>query len=65
MVKTKISFSLDKNLNCENVCNNIRKLINSYIDEKIDLSNYLLVFELKEITNSNQSLLPRIGVKNE
>lgn len=65
MVKTKLSIKLDQQLSCEYICKNIQNLINSYNKENINLSNYLLVFELKEIQDTDQTLLPRIGVEYE
>jgi hypothetical protein len=59
------SIKLDKQLSCDYICSHIQNLINSYTAENIDLSKYLLVCELKEITETNQTLLPRIGFKNE
>jgi len=60
------NIKLDKQLSCDYICSHIQKLINLYNAENIDLSNYVLVCELKQITDSNQNLLLRIGeIKNE
>lgn len=61
-----LNIKLDKQLSCDYICSHVQNLINSYLAENIDLSNYLLVCELKQITDSNQNLLLRIGeIKNE
>jgi len=65
VLNSKVSIKLDKQLSCEYICNHIQKLVNSYSQQYNDLSNFLLVCELKEITTTNQTLLPRIGLKNE
>jgi hypothetical protein len=65
LLKSKRSIKLNKELSCEYICKNIQELMNDYTSQNIDLSNYILVCELKEITDSNQSLLLRIGVKDE
>ncbi len=65
MLNSKVSIKLDKQLSCEYICANVQKLVNSYLEQYNDLSNFLLVCELKEITTTNQTLLPRIGLKNE
>lgn len=65
MVKSKISIKLDQQLSCEYICKHIQSLINTYNSNNINLSQYLLVCELKEIQNTDQTLLPRIGVKYE
>lgn len=65
MLNSKVSIKLDKQLSCEYICSHIQKLINFYSQQHNDLSNFLLVCELKEITTTNQTLLPRIGLKNE
>jgi hypothetical protein len=66
LVKNKISIKLDKQqLSCEYICKHIQQLINNHTSQNINLSNYLLVCELKEVTDSNQTLLLRIGVNYE
>lgn len=65
MVKTKIAFNLNKDLNCEYVCTQIQLLINNFTSNNNDIKNYSLVLELKEIIDSNQYLLPRIEYKHE
>jgi len=65
VLNTKASIKLDKQLSCEYICSHIQKLINLYNQQNTDLSNYLLVCELKEITTTNQTLVPRIGLKNK
>lgn len=66
MFKTKVSIRLDQGLSCEHICKHIQNLINRYNNSNIDLSkNYLLVCELKEAQNTDQTLLLRIGVENE
>lgn len=65
MLKTQISIKLDQQLSCEYICKNIQSLINKYNNNNINLSNYLLVCELREIQNTDQTLLPRIGVEHE
>lgn len=65
MLKSQTSIRLDQQLSCEYICKNIQQLINNHTGQNINLSNYMLVCQLKEITDSNQSLLPRIGVKYE
>lgn len=62
-INTKIAIRLNQELSCEYICKNIENLINRYKKQQIDLSNYLLVFELKASKDTGQMLLPRIGVK--
>ena len=65
MLKTQVSIKLDKQMDCNYICNHIQGLINHFSQQNIDLSQYLLICSLKEITDTNQSLLPRIGYNNE
>lgn len=65
MLKTQVSIKLDKQMDCNYICNHIQSLINLFSQQNIDLSQYLLVCSLKEITNTDQNLLPRIGYNNE
>lgn len=65
MLKSQVAIKLDKQMDCNYICKHIQELINRYAEKGIDLSNYLLVCGLKEITESNQSLLLRIGYKDE
>lgn len=62
-INTKIAIKLDQGLSCEYICKNVQDLINRYTKQQIDLSNYLLVFELKEVQDTDQTLLLRIGVE--
>jgi hypothetical protein len=59
----KISIKLDQELSCEHICKNVQDLINRYTKYQINLSNYLLVFELRQIQETDQTLSLRIGVK--
>jgi hypothetical protein len=65
VLKTQVSIKLDKQMDCNYICNHIQGLINHFSQQNIDLSQYLLVCSLKEITNTDQNLLLRIGHNNE
>jgi hypothetical protein len=65
LLKNQVSIKLNEQISCEYICKNIQQLINYYTNQKIKTDNCVLVCELKEIQDSNQSLLPRIGVNYE
>ena len=65
MLKTQVSIKLDKQMDCNYICNHIQGLINDFYQQNIDLSRYLLVCSLKEVTDTDQNLLLRIGHNNE
>jgi hypothetical protein len=58
----KVAITLSNNISCEYICNSIQKLVAKHNQE---LSNKLLVIELKEISESEQNLLPRLEFKEE
>jgi hypothetical protein len=58
----KIAITLSENISCEYICSNIQKLLSKYNNQ---LSNKLLVIELREIFESNQSLLPKLEFKSK
>lgn len=57
---TKTYLSLNHNISCEQICQNIQKLLNNY--KNTDISNCVIVISINEITDSKESLLPKIGV---
>jgi len=60
-----LSYSLDKDLSCEKVCKDLAKLVEKFRQEKENLSDCVLVIDLKQTINSNQSLLTKIEYKGE
>lgn len=56
-----LAISLSDNISCEYLCNSIQKLISK---EK-NLKDKLLVIDLKNIIDSNDSLLPKLEFKEE
>lgn len=58
----KVAISLSENISCEYICSSIQKLISKQKEQPI---NKLLVIELREIVDSNESLLPKLEFKDE
>lgn len=43
-----IYIALNKNIDCQYLCNKIGKMLNYYISNNVDLSNKILHIEIKE-----------------
>jgi hypothetical protein len=52
------AINLNKNISCEYLCSVIQELINSHKDI---VSDKVLVLDIRPITNSTDSLLPKLG----
>jgi hypothetical protein len=61
MIKKITSFNLSQELNCENICKEIQRLINSYQKSNIDLTKHVLVISLNDVADYNKNLALRIG----
>lgn len=59
-----LSYSLSNDLPCDKVCKDISKAISKLTKQNISLSNRQLVIYIQEATDSNESLLPKLEVKN-
>jgi hypothetical protein len=58
-----VSFSLGPNVSCENICKKVQELINYHVSNGIDLSNSLLVIDIKHPIDDN-SHIPKLEHKN-
>jgi len=56
----RLSFNLSDNIQCENICSSIQRLVNK---RPIDPQKTLLIIDLVTITDSNDSLIPKIEYK--
>jgi hypothetical protein len=56
-----IYFSLDKNIECEKICQSIQTLINKHY-QNTNLSNHVIVIQIKECVGDN-SLMPKLEHK--
>lgn len=55
----KTAFVIDKDLECEKVCRVVGELLN----KTNSLPNRILILEIRTITDSNESLLPKLEDK--
>lgn len=55
----KIAISLNKNIQCDYICNQIQKVINQ-IQVSQDISNSVLVIDIIQITDSGDNHIPKI-----
>jgi len=55
----KIAISLNKNIECELICKEIQKLVNK-LGSSQDISRSVLVIDIIQVTDSTDSLLPKI-----
>jgi hypothetical protein len=61
MIKKIVSFNLSQELNCENICKEIQRLINSYQKSNIDLTKQVLVISLNDMADYHKNLALRLG----
>jgi hypothetical protein len=59
-----LSISLNKNIDCQYLCNKIGKILNYYISNNIDLSNKILRIEIKESID-DININPRLEHKTD
>lgn len=59
-----LSYSLNQNIVCENLCKDISKEIEKISQSGQDISNLQLVIDIKDTVDSNESLLPKLEYKN-
>lgn len=55
----KIAISLNKNIECDYICNQIQKIINK-IQSSQDISNSVLVIDIVQIKDSDDNHIPKI-----
>ena len=51
---------LNKDLDCQNVC----KVVGELLNQTNDIPDRILILEIRTITNSSESLLPKIEFKD-
>lgn len=54
------AIRLDKDIGCEQMCQVLGRAINEYRLSEPDLSDYVLVIDIKKITDSTDITVPRI-----
>lgn len=56
----KIAISLNKNIECDYICRQIQSLVNKYQQNSQDISRAVLVIDIVNVTDSLDSLIPKI-----
>lgn len=59
-----LSYSLSNDIPCEKLCKDLSKVISKLTQKGLNLQNRQLVICIKEVTDSGDSLLPKLEVKN-
>ena len=59
-----LSFSLNKPVACEQICQSIQKIINKFQQETGQIDNLMLVIDIKSVTDSADTLIPKLELKN-
>lgn len=59
------AIRLDKDIGCEQMCQVLGRAINDYRLSTPDLSDYVLVIDIKKITESVIDITPKLEYKNE
>lgn len=59
-----LSYSLGRDVSCEKLCKDVAKVVNKLSRLGTDMSTYQLVIDIKPITDSSDSLLPKLEFKN-
>lgn len=58
------AIKLDKDISCENICQILGKTINDYRNTNNDLTNSILVIDIKTITDDTIDTVPKLEYKN-
>lgn len=61
----KISYKLDKDLSCEQLCSQLQRMFKNLKDNNIDVSNQMLIISLVDIIESSDSLQLKIEHKQD
>lgn len=61
----KISYKLDKDLSCEQLCAQLQRMFKNLKDNNIDVSNQMLIISLTDIIESSDSLQLKIEHKQD
>ncbi len=56
----KVSITLNKDIQCEYICSQVQKLVTQFQKNSQDISRAVLVIDIVTITDSNDSLIPKI-----
>lgn len=57
----KLAITLNKDIQCEYICNKIQKLVNDVKQkENIDLSNSMIVIDVVTVTQDDTSIIPKL-----
>lgn len=59
-----LSYSLGRDIPCEQLCKDIGKAVIKLAQSGIDMSQHQLVIDIKSVTDSKESLLPKLELKN-
>jgi len=59
-----ISFSLNKQISCDQICNQIQKMIHKFQKETGQVDNLIMVVDIKIPTETTDSYLPKLELKN-
>lgn len=59
-----LSYSLNKDISCEKICKDIARVVNKLSRLGTNMSSLQLVIDIKPVTDSEESLLPKIELKN-
>jgi len=59
-----IGITLNKEINCESICAHVQNLVNNFQKSNPNFSNSILVMEIKNIIDSDDSLIPKIEYRD-
>ena len=59
-----LSYSLGHDIPCEKLCKDIGKVVTKLAQSGTDMSSLQLIIDIKPVTESTESLLPKIELKN-
>ena len=56
----KHSIALNKEIQCESICKMLQKMVNKFRDQGEDISKSVLIIDIVAVTDSQDSLLPKL-----
>ena len=61
----RASFVLNKDIQCETICQQVQKLVTQFQKHSQDLSGAVLVIDIVNITESTDGLIPKLTYQSD
>lgn len=59
----RYSIALNQQIQCENICKIVQKIVNDFISEDNDISQSVLVLDIIKVTDGGHDHIPKLEYK--